>query len=80
MVILLDAPAEVIQARKCEVPLEETRRQREAYRSLVEAMPNGVIVDAARPIEQVTAEVNRLIHRYLTTRVARRSIVPGRGE
>jgi thymidylate kinase len=80
MVILLDAPAEVIHARKREVPLEETRRQRAAYRSLVEAMPGGMIVDAARPIEEVTAEVDRLILRFLATRVARRCIRTGRGE
>ena len=78
LVILLDAPAEVIQARKQEVPLEETRRQREAYRSLVGTMPNGSIVDAARPFERVVADVNALILRFLATRVARGFLVPDR--
>lgn len=76
LVILLDAPAEVIQARKQEVSLEETRRQREAYRSLVGTIPNGSIVDVARPFEQVVADVNALILRFLATRVARGFRVP----
>jgi thymidylate kinase len=72
LVILLDAPAEVIQARKQEVPLEETARQREAYRSLVGTMPNGRIADATQPIDKEVAEVNEFILRFLAARVARR--------
>jgi thymidylate kinase len=72
LIILLDAPPEVLQARKQEVPFEESARQREAYRSLVESMANGHVIDAARPLEQVVRDVNELILRYLTVRVARR--------
>jgi thymidylate kinase len=72
LVILLDAPAEVLQARKQEVSFEETTRQRQAYLSLVATIPNGQVVDAAQPIEQVIGEINDMILRRLTTRIARR--------
>jgi len=72
LVILLDAPPEVLQARKQEVSFAETARQREAYLALVGAMSNGYVVDAARPLEQVVGEVNDIILRHVATRSARR--------
>jgi thymidylate kinase len=72
LVILLDAPPEVVQARKQEVPFEETALQREAYLSLIGTMRNGYVVDAARPLEQVVGEVKEIILRHLATRIARR--------
>jgi thymidylate kinase len=72
LVILLDAPAEVLQARKQEVPFEETTRQRQAYLSLVGTIRNGHVVDAARPMEQVIGEVNDMILRHLATRIGQR--------
>lgn len=72
LVILLDAPPEVLQARKQEVPFEETKRQREAYRALVRQMPNGRIVNADRPVEQVIEDVKRAILQCLADRTARR--------
>jgi thymidylate kinase len=72
LVILLDAPPEVLQARKQDVPFEETARQRAAYLSLVGSMGEGHVVDARRPLAQVVGDVNDLIVRHLTTRIARR--------
>jgi hypothetical protein len=72
LIILLDAPPEVLQARKQEVSFEESARQRQAYRSLVGSMANGHIVDAARPLERVVRDVHDIILHYLTTRLARR--------
>jgi thymidylate kinase len=72
LVILLDAPAEVLQARKQEVPFAETTRQREAYRALTATMKNGHIVNVARPLELVVREVNDIVLRHLTTRLVRR--------
>ena len=68
LVLLFDAPAEVLQARKQEVTPAETARQVEAYRKLVGGLPNGVIVDATKPIEQVTAEVTRKVLCWLHRR------------
>jgi O-antigen/teichoic acid export membrane protein/adenylate kinase len=71
LVILLDAPAEVIQARKKEVAFEETARQRKEYLALLSGMKYGRVVNAARPIDAVVAEVNEIILRMLSDRVAR---------
>jgi thymidylate kinase len=72
LVILLDAPPEVLQARKQEVPFAETSRQRETYRALIGSMPNGRIVKADRPLEQVIADVEREVTQCLADRTARR--------
>jgi thymidylate kinase len=72
LIILLDAPAEVLQARKQEVPFEETARQRKAYLSLVQGLRNGRVVDAAQPLEHVVGEVSDIILRHLAKRVQSR--------
>lgn len=72
LLILLDAPAEVIQRRKSEVAFEETARQQAAYRAIVEPLANGRIVDASRPLGEVVAEVEELILGYMARRAARR--------
>jgi thymidylate kinase len=59
--ILLDAPAEVLQARKQEVPLEETSRQRNAYLAFVQGQRNFVIVDAAQSLDRVITDVERAV-------------------
>ena len=72
LIILLDAPPEVLQARKQEVSFEETARQRRAYLSLVRTMGNGHVVDATQSLEHVAGDVSDIILRHLTTRIARR--------
>ena len=72
LVILLDAPAETIQSRQIQVPLEETARQVQVYRDLVEKLPNGVIIDASGSPESVVSNVRRAILEHLTERTARR--------
>ncbi len=72
LVILLDAPPEVMQARKQEVAFLETARQREAYRSLVGSMSYGRVVDVSRPLDQVTHNVDDIILQQQSARVARR--------
>jgi O-antigen/teichoic acid export membrane protein/thymidylate kinase len=71
LVILLDAPADVIRARKQEVSAEETRRQCAAYRLLVAGLPNAHVVDAAMPIPQVVTAVEDVILGSLARRSAR---------
>lgn len=63
--ILLDAPVDVIWARKQEVPLDECRRQRQAYLQLLAHVPRIYKVDAARPLPEVVAEVARIFNRFL---------------
>ena len=70
--ILLDAPTEILQARKQEVTVAETQRQRGAYRELVLSLPNGVVIDASKSLEETTAEVIRTILRRMADRTHRR--------
>jgi thymidylate kinase len=56
LVLMLDAPAEVVQGRKQEVPIDETERQLAAYRGFVGGLSNGHIIDASRSREQVAAQ------------------------
>ena len=70
--ILLDAPAEVLQARKQEVSSEETVRQREAYLKMVSDFSNSVIVDASQPLDEVVADVNKAILDVMAKRIQNR--------
>lgn len=69
LVVLLDVPAEVAQSRKQEVSADETARQRHAYRQLVQGLPNGRLVDASAPLDQVVAEVEQIVRNWLSRRV-----------
>jgi thymidylate kinase len=70
--ILLDAPAEVLQARKREVSFEETARQRQAYREFVGQQPNGIIIDAAQPLDRVIGDVKAAILNCMEERTVAR--------
>ena len=72
IVIGLDAPTEIMQARKQELSCEETSRQRVAYTSLVKGLVNGVILDASKPSGQVARDVCDLIIAHLVDRIAHR--------
>ena len=61
LVILLDAPAEVLQARKQEVSFAETARQREGYLAFVSGLKTGRVLDAAAPSEKVAGDAAALI-------------------
>lgn len=68
LVFLLDAPSEVLQARKAEVPMAETQRQREAYRELIARLPNARLISADQPLEQVVTEMARHTLKFMTAR------------
>jgi thymidylate kinase len=72
LVVLLDAPAEVLQRRKQEVALAETERQRQAYRELVHGLKNGRVLDAAQPPDKVGADLNRAILEFMAQRTLSR--------
>ena len=61
LVLLLDAPAETLQARKQEVPFAETARQRALYREFVRGLRNGHVIDADRSREHVAAQAASII-------------------
>ena len=61
LTIALTASGAVLNRRKPEVTLQEAERQAGAYRDAALASPNGFSVDAAQPLEKVTAETLSLI-------------------
>jgi hypothetical protein len=61
LVIFLDAPGEVLYARKGELTPVELERRRQAFLLQGERLPAFVRVDATRPLERVYQEVARVV-------------------
>jgi len=72
LVIVLDASVAALHARKRELTVSEIERQRSEYRALVASLPNGAIVNAEGSVEQVAANVERVILAHLERRTADR--------
>ncbi len=75
LVFILDAPPEILQARKREVSPEECTRQREAYRRLGEDLQSRtrtVVIDTSRPLEESVRAAADEIFGFLEARTARR--------
>jgi thymidylate kinase len=68
LVICLDAPAEVMFARKGEGTVELLERRRQDYLRMRDLAPNFRVVDASRPPDEVTREVARLIEEFHASR------------
>jgi len=67
--ILLDAPAEVLQARKQEVPAEESARQRRAYLDVADHLRNAAVIDASQPLDRVADDARTAILRWMEGRL-----------
>jgi thymidylate kinase len=61
LIILLDAPVELMYARKGEYELAALQLWRDAYRAMRNRYPQMVIVDASMPAEDVRREATRLV-------------------
>ncbi len=72
LVILLDAPAEVLRSRKQEVPPAEAARQRGAYLELARSLPSAVVVDATQPADDVVHDALAAILDHLSRRTRKR--------
>lgn len=70
---VLDAPTEVIQGRKAEVPPEETERQRRRLRQLMQANPRWVLINTEMPPEASSRVIAQQVIQWLSARVARRT-------
>ena len=64
LVILLDAPGEILYARKQEHSPEWLEDQRQRYRRLAPRVPQMKIVDGTRPEIEVRHEVTQLIWQH----------------
>ena len=69
VIFLLDAPAEVIQSRKREVPAAETARQRDAYRKLIAGINYAHVIDTNRPLPIVTEEAIEILFNLMSQRM-----------
>jgi thymidylate kinase len=67
LVIYLDAPAELLFARKGEATIALLEERRQNYLDLQDKVPNFAIVDATQAQDAVFADVQRLILSYLQT-------------
>ena len=71
LVLVFDGPADVIQSRKREVPMDVTARQLKAYRALAAELPMARVLDAGQPLGSVITQAARAIHDCLALRTAR---------
>ena len=69
LTIMLDAPAEVLLARKGEDDLEGLERRRRDYLALESVVPAFRTVDAGRPLDDVTEEVLACIVAFVGDRL-----------
>jgi thymidylate kinase len=61
LMILLDGPVELMYARKHEQGLAELQLRRDAYLAMTERFPQMVVLDAARPAEEVRRRATELV-------------------
>jgi thymidylate kinase len=61
ILIVLDAPVDVLRRRKQEVSEEETARQRQLYQDLSHRTTGSVTIDATPPLDVVVGAVERII-------------------
>lgn len=70
--IVLDAPTNVIQARKAEVSYEETERQRRAYIEYAENKEHCLLVDTNRDLKDISKDICKFICKTLHERAVKR--------
>jgi thymidylate kinase len=64
LAVYLDAPPEVVYARKPEGTLERLRQRREGYLAVLPAFPEHVVVDASLPADEVVKQVAAAIRSF----------------
>jgi thymidylate kinase len=69
LVICLDAPAEILHARKREEATPEwLERRRLEYLEIKDVLPHVAVVDASRPLDEVVRDVARVICEFRASR------------
>jgi thymidylate kinase len=69
VVLFLDAPPEVLLARKGEGTIAALARRRADYLAIGRLSRNFAVVDATRPVDDVTRDVARLVRCFAAVRV-----------
>ncbi|WP_237067311.1 hypothetical protein [Microbulbifer guangxiensis] len=70
--IVLDAPTEMIQLRKREVPHSETDRQRKAYLKFAKGRQDCIVLNTAKPLESTMRDSCDAVLRYMQARERKR--------
>ena len=77
LVIFLDAPAEILYARKPERTVTILENKRQEYVRLREIMKNSAVVDVSQPIDTVVRQVGELIVHFHQTKTSSRGKTNG---
>jgi thymidylate kinase len=75
LIVFLDAPGEILFARKGESTVADLERRRQAFLRHGRTLPGFISVDATRPLETVHDEVEGIIARFCEAR----GLIAGRG-
>lgn len=67
--LVLDAPAQIIQSRKQEVPFSETERQRNAYANFTHWGSQHIVLNTDRSIEETASEMNDALLSFMIRRM-----------
>ncbi len=70
--LILDAPSEVIQSRKQEVPFAETERQRHAYLTFARKKGNCIVINTDQALEKVVSGASDAVFDYMEKRLRAR--------
>jgi thymidylate kinase len=73
LVVVLSCPPEVMVQRKQELSIEELNRQHSRYLEISGILPNCIVVDSNRPLNEVCEEIGQAIL-YQKSKVALRSM------
>jgi len=71
--VVLDAEEQTILTRKQQLPIEEIRRQRAAYRHFAGSVPASVLVDTEQTVELCSAQALKAVVAHLSQRLSRRN-------
>lgn len=71
--IVLDANEELILSRKKELPRHELKRQRLAYSTFASRVPNSMIIDTEKPVDDVVMEIMDRIIDIMSRRNSQRA-------
>jgi thymidylate kinase len=64
LIIFLYAPGELLFSRKGETTIEYIEQKNKLFKKIGETMPNFILVDASKPLEEVFSEVKENIIKY----------------
>lgn len=83
VLVVLDAPVDVLHARKQEVTRAEAERQRSAYALLAAEHPRGTLIDSRQDPEEVATAIRAAVRAALARRTGqqesrRREVEPRR--